>query len=80
MIYPTERFLIVTVMIKSNQINQILRSSDCMKKYNPEAFDMECFFAKVKKGEYKNDRKRRSGTGRNQTEGKYPESIFKEGI
>ena len=51
-----------------------------MKKYNPEAFDMECFFAKVKKGEYKNDRKRRSGTGRNQKEGKYPESIVEEGI
>ena len=25
-----------------------------MKKYNPEAFDMECFFMKVKKGELKN--------------------------
>lgn len=43
-----------------------------MKKYNPEAFNMECFFIKAKKEELKNgSRKRRNCTGRDQTERKH---------
>lgn len=44
-----------------------------MKKYyDPESFDMECFFMKVKKGELKNgSRNSRRGISRNQTERKH---------
>lgn len=49
-----------------------------MKNYNPEAFDMECFFAKVRKGEYKHDRNSRTRSGRDQTEREYTEPLFKK--
>ena len=49
-----------------------------MKKYNPEAFDMECFFAKVRKENMKHDRDSRTRSGRDQIKWEDTESIFKE--